>query len=237
MSYLGALLLLGLLILIHEAGHFAAARLAGIPVAGFAVGFGPKLWSRRRGATEYSLRAFPLGGFVLPGVEDDAGFRGIPLGRRLAFFLGGPLANLAAAVPLFAAWNALQSGVSFYALAVAPFRQSLAAFWQMATVLLKLLASPAALSGVVGIVVEGGHQAQAGRGIELAISLTLSLAVLNLLPIPVLDGGQIVMGCLEEAFPRLVRLRVAASVVGMLLLAGLMVYANVHDVIRYWVHG
>jgi hypothetical protein len=164
MSYLGALLLLGLLILIHEAGHFAAARLAGIPVAGFAVGFGPRIWSRRRGGTEYSLRAFPLGGFVLPGVEDDAGFRAIPLGRRLAFFLGGPLANLAAAVPLFAAWNVLRHGPSFRALAVTPFVQTLATCWQMASGLPKLLASPAALSGVVGIIVEGGRQAQAGGG-------------------------------------------------------------------------
>lgn len=237
MSYLGTLLLLGLLILIHEAGHFAAARLAGIPVAGFAVGFGPRLWSRRRGGTEYSLRAVPLGGFVLPGVADDDDFRAIPLGRRLAFFLGGPLANLAAAAPLFAAWNVLRHGLSFRAIAVAPFVQTLDALWQMASGLPKLLASPAALSGVVGIVVEGGRQAQAGRGIELAIALTLSLAVLNLLPIPILDGGQIVMGCLEEAFPRLVRLRVPASVVGLLLLAGLMVYANVHDVIRYWIRG
>jgi len=235
MSYLGALVLLGLLILIHEAGHFAAARLAGIPVAGFAVGFGPRLWSRRRSGTEFSLRAFPLGGFVVPGVDGEAEFRAIPLGRRLAFFLGGPLANVAATVPLFAALNALRYGPSLQGLAVAPFRQALAASWQVASSLPRMLASPASLSGVVGIVVQGGRLAQAGHAIELAISLSLSLAVLNLLPIPVLDGGQIVMGCLEAAFPRLIRLRAASSALGMLLLAGLMIYVNVHDVIRYWI--
>ena len=90
MSYLGTLLLLGLLILIHEAGHFAAARLAGIPVAGFAVGFGPRVWSRRRGGTEYSLRAFPLGGFVVPAVEGVENFRATPLGRLPS---RGPPAN------------------------------------------------------------------------------------------------------------------------------------------------
>lgn len=58
------------------------------------------------------------------------------------------------------------------------------------------------------------------------------LAVLNLLPIPVLDGGQILMGCLEEAFPRLVRLRTAATLVGVVFLIGLMVLTNARDVIR-----
>ena len=96
-----------------------------------------------------------------------------------------------------------------------------------------LFARPGSLSGVVGIVVEGGRAAQSGRILELTLSLTLSLALLNLLPIPVLDGGQIVMGCLEEMFPRLVRLRVPLTVVGMALLAALMIYLNLRDVVHY----
>ena len=66
MSYLGMFALLSLLIVIHELGHLIAARLGGIPVAGFSVGFGPKLWARRWGQVEYALRALPLGGFVAP---------------------------------------------------------------------------------------------------------------------------------------------------------------------------
>ena len=64
--------------------------------------------------------------------------------------------------------------------------------------------------------------------------LSLNLGVFNLLPIPVLDGGQITLSCLEEAFPRLARLRVPLTVMGMLVLVALMVYANVHDVVHYW---
>ena len=90
MSYLGVLLLLSLLVMIHEAGHLLAAKGVGIPVAGFSVGLGPKIWSRRWGRTEYVLRALPLGGFVTPAVADDEEFRAIPLWRRLVFFLGGP---------------------------------------------------------------------------------------------------------------------------------------------------
>jgi regulator of sigma E protease len=96
--------------------------------------------------------------------------------------------------------------------------------------LVGLFTRPELLSGVIGIVAAGNHQAAAGTFVEFALSLSLSLAVLNLLPIPVLDGGQILMGCLEEIFPRLVRLRTPLTVLGMVVLAAVMIYANGHDV-------
>lgn len=232
MAYLETLLLLGLLILIHEAGHLIAARMVGIPVAEFAVGFGPRVCWRRRGQTVYSLRALPLGGFVLPAVESDAELRAFALRKRLAFYFAGPLANLAAAVPLFAVLN---GRLSFDAVIIAPFRQVLAATWAFLNALPGMVMHPEALSGVIGIVAEGGKMAQTGMAVELAISLTLSLAVLNLLPIPGLDGGQILVSCLEVLFPRLVRFRTAITVVGLFLLVGIMIYTNVQDVLRYWV--
>jgi regulator of sigma E protease len=234
MGYVATLVLIGLLILIHELGHLAAAKWAGIPVAEFAVGFGPRVWSRRRGGTEYSLRVFPLGGFVLPALTGHDELRAIPLARRLVFFLGGPLANLVPAVPLFALLNAARGAFSVDGLLVAPFAQTLAACEQFLLAVPALLGHPQSLSGVVGIVAAGGGLAGWVKLVEMAISLTLSLAILNLLPIPVLDGGQIVLGCLEQAFPRMVRLRPAATVAGLLLLGGLMLYANVHDVVRIW---
>jgi regulator of sigma E protease len=233
MSYLGILALLSSLVLIHEAGHLLAAKRVGIPVAAFSVGLGPKVWSFWWRRTEYALRAIPLGGFVMPAVQDEAEFRAIPLRKRLVFFLGGPLANLIAAVPLFA-WLNGQQGVSFYGTVIAPFRQVAGFCWLLLRSLPGMFTKPEDLSGVIGIVIEGGRQAHSGRLLEVAVSLTVSLAVLNLLPIPVLDGGQIVMSCAEEMFPRLTRLRVPLTVLGMLALASLMIYANVHDVIRFW---
>ena len=69
-----AILLLGILVVAHEFGHFMAARLTGIEVLEFAVGFGPKLLSRtsRKTGTKFSLRAIPLGGFCAFYGEDDA---------------------------------------------------------------------------------------------------------------------------------------------------------------------
>lgn len=232
MIYLGVFLLLSLLILVHELGHLVAARLVGIPVAGFSVGLGPRLWKRRYGRVEYSLRALPLGGFVVPAV-DEWEFSTIPLPKRIAFFLGGPLANLLVTLPAFAVLNVLERGVSVHHLLVAPVEQLFAACAQLLGMLAGLFTRPE-LMGVVGIVVEGGRLAQAGLVLELGISLSISLAVLNLLPIPILDGGQITMACLEALFPRLVRLRAPLTLLGLIVLAVLMVYANGHDVVRYW---
>lgn len=69
MSVLATIAVLALLIVVHELGHFMAARLQGIHVNRFSIGFGPILWKYQGPQTEYALRAFPLGGFV--GFPDD----------------------------------------------------------------------------------------------------------------------------------------------------------------------
>ena len=62
---------IGLMILVHELGHFLMGKKVGILVCEFALGFGPKLWRRKIGETIYTLRLFPLGGFVhLKGLEE-----------------------------------------------------------------------------------------------------------------------------------------------------------------------
>ncbi|OIP72619.1 MAG: RIP metalloprotease RseP [Oscillatoriales cyanobacterium CG2_30_44_21] len=69
MSALPAIAVLAILILVHELGHFLAARLQGIYVNRFSIGFGPVLWKYQGEQTEYALRAIPLGGYV--GFPDD----------------------------------------------------------------------------------------------------------------------------------------------------------------------
>lgn len=58
-----AVLVFGTVVLVHEAGHFFAARRCGIHVEEFSIGFGPALWSTVRGGTRYSVRLLPLGGY------------------------------------------------------------------------------------------------------------------------------------------------------------------------------
>ncbi len=76
-SILVALGVLGVLILVHELGHFAAARWLDIRVPRFSIGLGPRIFGFRRGETEYRLSAFPLGGYVkIAGLEEMSALEG-----------------------------------------------------------------------------------------------------------------------------------------------------------------
>jgi regulator of sigma E protease len=106
-------LLLGVLIFIHELGHFAVAKWLGVKVEKFSIGFGPSLFSRRVGETEYVIAALPLGGFVkmlgeIPGEElapeeVSRAFNARPVWQRIAIALAGPVMNLVLPVFLIAA--------------------------------------------------------------------------------------------------------------------------------------
>src|SRR6478672_3994826 len=97
MNYLLIYALISILVFLHELGHLLAANWCGIPIAQFSVGFGWKLWSVQVGDTEYCVSAFRFGGYVLPMLNDEE-FQQLSLQRQVMFALGGPLANLLAAV-------------------------------------------------------------------------------------------------------------------------------------------
>lgn len=118
--YAGAFALaLGILIVVHEFGHFFVARRCGVKVLRFSVGFGRILVSRRLGrdGTEWSLAAFPLGGYVKmlderegPVAEEEAhrAFNRQGVGRRALIVMAGPVANLLLAVVLY--WGIYMHG-------------------------------------------------------------------------------------------------------------------------------
>src|SRR5262245_60369545 len=107
------LVTLGVLVVIHELGHFWVARLAGVKVLRFSVGFGRILWSRPFGPdkTEWALSAIPLGGYVKMADEreGDVDARDLPrafnrqsVWKRIAIVAAGPIANLLLAILIFA---------------------------------------------------------------------------------------------------------------------------------------
>ena len=105
-SLLAFALLLGPLVLIHELGHFTVAKLLGIKVEVFSIGFGPRLFGIRKGDTDYRLSLLPLGGYVkMLGENPDENLQGDPrefLSRpkreRLAVLFMGPTTNILAAL-------------------------------------------------------------------------------------------------------------------------------------------
>ncbi len=99
----------GLLIVIHELGHYLAARWSGMRVERFSIGFGPVVWSSRRGDTEWAVSAVPLGGYVkiagmAPGEDlpegDTGAYSAKPAWKRFLVILAGPAMNYLLAVVL-----------------------------------------------------------------------------------------------------------------------------------------
>jgi regulator of sigma E protease len=100
---LSGVILLGVLIVVHEFGHFIVAKWAGVGVLKFSIGFGPSLFSRTVNGTEYALSAIPLGGFVkMVGEDPDAtepvdpriSFSHQSVWKRIAIVIAGPVFNL-----------------------------------------------------------------------------------------------------------------------------------------------
>lgn len=107
MTILIALIIIAVLILFHETGHFIAARRIGIPVHEFGIGFGPKLLSWKRNEVEYSIRLFPLGGFVRMAGEEPgdqshpAGFNQRTPLEKIRVSFAGPFMNFVLALLIF----------------------------------------------------------------------------------------------------------------------------------------
>ncbi len=96
-----ALFMFGLLVMLHELGHFLVARLFGVSINEFSVGMGPKIFSKKgkKHDTMYSVRAFPIGGYVAMVGEDEAcddpgAFSNKAVWQRILIVLAGPLTNV-----------------------------------------------------------------------------------------------------------------------------------------------
>ena len=116
------LVVLGVLVAFHELGHFLAARWVGVKVLKFSLGFGPKLFGRKMGETEYLLSAIPLGGYVKLFGEDETeattqedrarSFAHQRLWGKVLIVAAGPGFNFILAYLIFAGWLATGAPLS-----------------------------------------------------------------------------------------------------------------------------
>ena len=107
---------IGVLVVVHEYGHYSVARLCGVKVLRFSIGFGKPLvqWVNKKSGTEWTIAALPLGGYVkmlderesqenIPADDLPHAFNRQPVGKRIAIVAAGPVANFILAIVLFAA--------------------------------------------------------------------------------------------------------------------------------------
>lgn len=122
-STIAIVFVFGLLVLVHEFGHFITAKKTGMRVDEFSIGFGPKIWSRQKGETVYSVRSIPLGGFNrIAGMEkdmdEDAGDRAYwarPVWARMIVILAGSIMNFILPFLIFAGiffFNGIQTPIN-----------------------------------------------------------------------------------------------------------------------------
>ncbi|MDR1997163.1 MAG: site-2 protease family protein [Candidatus Margulisbacteria bacterium] len=239
---LAVILQLTLIVLVHELGHYFFARLCGVQVLSFNIGFGPAVWRLERGGTEYALRLVPLGGYVQLGGMDESPRRVPPgrsyehksLGQRWGVIGGGALFNVILAWLIFVCLYLTRQPWAFW--------PATAAFWRFVLdflqSLLGFLARPnlAELAGPLGILEVSAAVVRQGWSAFWFYTafLSLNLGVFNLLPLPALDGGRLVFLLYELIFRRRPApvLERWVHALGFVLLLGLLIMVSWQDVAR-----
>lgn len=228
--------LLGILVFIHEGGHFIVAKLCKVKVNEFALGFGKAIWKKKIGDTEYALRLIPLGGFVrLEGEEapseNDGSFSKAPNWKKILILVAGGLVNIIFAIILF-----FLLVVFYYKYPIKNALDIAGQFAYSIVEMLKMLFSGNTkvedFTGPIGISNVIVQTKGLADYIYLISAVSLSLGVTNLLPVPPLDGGKILIYIIESIRrkPFKEETQVAIQMTGFLLIMALSVFVMINDI-------
>ena len=231
------IVILGFLVLIHEAGHFLVARLCKIKVNEFSIGFGPLIWSKKTEKTKYSLRLIPLGGYVnMLGEEErseeEGSFSKASIPRRIAVVAAGGLVNIIFAILLYIVLIAIVTGNLGTAIS------STGNFIMSMVESIKLLFTGGVtvdnLMGPIGISEVVAQTSSIIDFLYIMALISMSLGVTNLLPFPPLDGGKILIYIIEAIRRKPLKedFELKLQMAGFLLLITLSVYVAFNDVGR-----
>lgn len=251
LTLLLAILGFSVLILVHEAGHCVAAKLCGVQVNEFWLGMGPILVSRRFGETLYCIRLLPIGGACVMEGEDPMenqgllpsprSFPGAKRWKRFIILVAGVAMNfLIGYLIMLALYFVSNPDVSFLRIVRAAFLHSVEyaqlvwrGLYELVTgsVGMDQLQGPVGVTGVMmDAVINYGFKQYAA----LVAFISVNLGVMNLLPIPGLDGGRILFLLIEAVRRKPMRQEVEGYINAafMIALFAVIIYATGNDIMR-----
>ena len=238
-SAIKIIFLLGFLIFIHEGGHFLIAKLCKVKVNEFAIGFGPTIWKKQTKETKYALRLVPLGGFVsMEGEEEqsdeEGSFSKASIPKRIAIVVAGAIVNIIFGLLVFFILIWIVYGdITISAQATGEFIISLGESIKMiftGQVGMNDLSGPVGISGVVA------QTTNIANYIYILAVISVSLGVTNLLPIPALDGGKILLLIIEaiRRKPLKQETEIQIQLLGFSILIALSLYVTYNDISKFF---
>jgi len=258
--------IIALVIFVHEFGHYVAARLCGVAVDSFSIGFGKVLLKKKLFGTEWRLSLLPFGGYIKPRGEDDyhnrrkdpQSFWAASPWRRAIIAVAGPVFNLLLPWPLYfmlivgQPWPDVSApppgaevarigpiDAAYYSHKIS--KKIYGDIWAAITETRERKITVKDIGGPVAVY-EFTEQARKrteqtgdwGFLVDWIAFFSINLGVINLLPIPVLDGGHIGMSVIEGIRRKKIAIqtRNILNVIGLVMILGILVLAVTSDFLR-----
>ena len=244
-SIIAFIVVFSIVVLVHELGHFLAARRAGVKVYEFSIGFpfSPKIFTFfKHKETEFTLRLLPLGGFVSfskNGDEDAKELFEASYRNRAFIMSAGSLFNIAFAFLVFVPVFVLGKHLPFLDAILLSAKTVWEIFSRTVAFIFNTFSgngSMEGLSGPVGIASMAGHAAIKGilNLMYFTGVLSMSLGIMNLIPFPALDGGQLFMLLIEAVRKKPLNLKFyqIVNIFGITLFVILTIVITYRDIAR-----
>lgn len=231
------IVLLGFLVIIHEFAHFIVAKMCGVKILEFSVGFGPLLLSKEKNGTLYALRLIPLGGYVSmfgmdqKNCKEEGSYQNISSFKKILILLAGSAMNIVFGLLIYfiLVYQMYDLQIAFNATKNFTF-----SLFDSVKMLFTGGISPDQLTGPIGITTMISQTVELNEFIYLMALISLSLGITNLLPIPPLDGSKILIVLFEiiRRKPLKDETELKIQFIGFMFIILLSIYVAYNDVIR-----